>query len=92
MNEQQSDFRDRYLAGWDARMKRHWMDGEERGDREHRFGVGMGLGAGFGLAVGAGLGAAIGTLSTGIGLGLAMGVCLGIAIGSVGKRAHGPHG
>ena len=88
MDKKQSDTRERYLAGWDARMNRHEVDDRQGAVREHHLGVGMALGAGFGVAVGAGLGAAFGNLAAGIGFGIAMGVCLGIAVGSALGNKH----
>jgi hypothetical protein len=82
VDEKQRDTRERYLAGWDARMNRHEVDDRRRAIREHRLSVGTALGAGFGVAAGAGLGGAFGSLAAGIGFGVAVGVCLGIAVAS----------
>jgi hypothetical protein len=82
VNEKQSGHRERYLAGWDARMNHRDVDDRQSAIREHHLGVGVASGAGFGLAIGAGLGGAFGSLAAGIGFGIGLGVCLGIAIGS----------
>ena len=39
MNEKQSDPRERYLAGWDARMNHRDVDDRQSAIREHHLGV-----------------------------------------------------
>lgn len=92
MNGKQSDSRERYLAGWDARMKPFEVEDKQREIREHHLGIGVALGSGLGMAVGAGLGAASGDVSWGIGFGLCIGAGIGIAFGAARGNKHAKAG
>lgn len=82
MNDKQSEIRERYLAGWQARMNPHEVGEKEREIRARRLNIGIALGAGIGLAIGAGFGIVIGNLALGIGFGLSLGVAFGLIIGN----------
>ena len=88
MIEKQSDSRERYLAGWNARMNPHEVEDKQREIRDHHLGIGVALGSGFGLAIGAGVGVAFGNLSWGIGFGLCIGAGMGIALGAARGNKH----
>lgn len=86
--DKQSVIRERFLSGWQARMKPHESKEKQRQIREHYLGIGVALGSGLGVAMGAGLGGAFGNLSWGIGFGLCIGTGIGIALGAVRGNRH----
>jgi F0F1-type ATP synthase assembly protein I len=82
VNDKKSETRERFLAGWRARMNHHEVEDKQREIREHYLGTGVALGSGLGLAIGAGLGVAFGNLAWGVGVGLSIGTGIGIALGA----------
>ena len=86
--EKQSEIRERFLSGWQSRMRSDEVEDKQREIREHHLGIGVALGLGLGVAIGAGVGVAFGSLPWGIGLGLCIGTSIGIALGTFRGNKH----
>ncbi len=81
MDDKQSEIRERFLAGWDARVNPREVNGEQSGIGDRQVGIGMAWGTSLGVVMGATLGVAFGDLAFGIGIGLCVGTGIGIAFG-----------